>query len=216
VSGTPLDGRLLRGERARQALVAATLRIIERDGLCGVTHRNVTRQAGLPPSSAAYHFSSISDLLEQALLWADQQAAESLERIGRTPDPVAAFAAWLVEDLVEHRSRVIAEYELFLYAARVPSMRPTAVRWLTDLERLVSTWTPDGRAVSTIRAYVDGMALQAVVSGERPDAAAVEATLRYLVQRSVPGEVQASVPGEAGDLAVGARRPAGPVAGAFD
>jgi TetR/AcrR family transcriptional regulator, regulator of biofilm formation and stress response len=215
VSGAPLDGRLLRGERARNALVAATLRIIERDGLCGVTHRNVTREAGLPPSSAAYHFSSISDLLEQALLWADQQAADSLERIGRTPDPVAAFAAWLVEDL-EHRSRVIAEYELFLYAARVPSMRPTAVRWLTDLERLVSTWTTDGRAVSTIRAYVDGMALQALVAGERPDAAAVEATLRYLVQRSAPGEVQGSVPGEAGDLAVGARRPAGPVAGAFD
>jgi hypothetical protein len=121
---------------------------------------------------------------------------------------VAAFAAWLVEDLVEHRSRVIAEYELFLYAARVPSMRPTAVRWLTDLERLVSTWTADARAVSTIRAYVDGMALQALVSGERPDAAAVETTLRYLVQGSAPSEAR--------DLAVGARSPAGPVAGALD
>jgi TetR/AcrR family transcriptional regulator, regulator of biofilm formation and stress response len=208
VTGTPLDGRLVRGDRARRALVAATLTIIERDGLCRVTHRNVTREAGLPASSAAYHFSSITDLLEQTLLWADQQAADSLERIGRAPDPVAAFAAWLVEDLVEQRSRVIAEYELFLYAARVPSMRPTAVRWLTDLERLVSTWTRDARAVTTIRAYVDGMVLQALVSGEPPAAATVETTLRDLVQRSVPDEAR--------DLAVGARRPAGPVAGALD
>ena len=208
MTGAPPDGRLLRGERARRALVAATLTIIERDGLCRVTHRNVTREADLPPSSAAYHFSSISDLLEQALLWADQQAADSLGRIGRGPDPVAAFAAWLVEDLVEQRSRVIAEYELFLYAARVPSMRPTAVHWLTDLERLVSTWTTDTRAVATIRAYVDGMVLQALASGQQPEVATVETTLRYLVRGSAPGEAR--------DLAVGARRPAGPVAGTLD
>jgi Tetracyclin repressor-like, C-terminal domain len=103
---------------------------------------------------------------------------------------------------------VIAEYELFLYAARVPSMRPTAVRWLTDLERLVSTWTTDTRAVATIRAYVDGMVLQALASGQQPEVATVETTLRYLVQGSAPGQAR--------HLAVGPRRPAGPVAGAFD
>jgi hypothetical protein len=52
------------------------------------------------------------------------------------------------------------------------------------------------------------MVLQALVSGEQPDVTAVEATLRYLVRGSAPGEAR--------DLAVGARRPAGPVAGAFD
>jgi DNA-binding transcriptional regulator YbjK len=208
VSQGTLDGRLARGERARRALVRAALTIIERDGLCGVTHRNVTREAGLPASSAAYHFSSISDLLEHALLWADQQAAEALQRIGRSADPVAAFAAWLVQDLADHRSRVIAEYELFLYAARVPSMRPAAVRWLTDLERLVSTWTADTRSVTTIRAYVDGLVLQALVAGEQPDAVAVEATLRDLLERSVPDQP--------GDLAVSSGCPAGPVAGTLD
>ncbi|MDX6366146.1 MAG: hypothetical protein QOK30_1222, partial [Nocardioidaceae bacterium] len=56
--------------------------------------------------------------------------------------------------------------------------------------------------------YVDGMVLQALVAGEHPDVATVEATLRCLVRGSAPGE--------ACDLAVGARRPAGPVAGALD
>jgi DNA-binding transcriptional regulator YbjK len=195
-------------------LVDAALAIIERDGICGVTHRNVTRKAGLPASSAAYHFTSISDLLEQALLAADQQAAESLERLSQTPDPVAAFAAWLVEDLVERRTRVIAEYELFLYAARVPDMRSAAVRWLTDLERLVSNWTQNSRTVRTIRAYVDGIVLQALVSGEPPDAAEVEATLRDLLTRH--GLLQRSAPDQTGDLAVGSRHPADPVEGALD
>ena len=176
-----MDGRVLRGERAKRALVDATLAVIERDGIGGVTHRNVTREAGLPASSAAYHFASINDLLEQALLWADQQAAEALARIGGDRDPVAAFSRWLVRDFTEQRSRLIAEYELFLYAARVPSMRPAAGRWLADLRRLVSGWTSDARAIDLISAYVDGLLLQALVSGTPPDPDVVAATIRALL-----------------------------------
>lgn len=175
------DGRVLRGERAKRALVDATLAVIERDGIGGVTHRKVTRQAGLPASSAAYHFSSINDLLEQALLWADQQAADALARVGGDRDPVAAFSRWLVRDFTEQRSRLIAEYELFLYAARVTSMRPAAGRWLTDLQRLVSGWTSDPRAIDTITAYVDGLLLQALVSGSPPDPDVVAGTIRALL-----------------------------------
>ena len=66
--GSAVDGRRLRGERARRALIEATLAVIERDGLAGVTHRAVTREADLPATSAAYHFASIDDLLEASLL----------------------------------------------------------------------------------------------------------------------------------------------------
>ena len=64
---------------------------------------------------------------------------------------------------------MIAEYELFLYAARHPAMMPTARRWLTDLSALVDTWTESRRATRTICAYIDGILLQMLVSGERPD-----------------------------------------------
>jgi DNA-binding transcriptional regulator YbjK len=184
---TALDGRVAKGERARRALIEAALALIARDGICAVTHRKVTREAGLPASSAAYHFSSIHDLLEQTLLWADRQEGAALARIGAHPDPVAAFSAWLVQDLVQQRSRVIAEYELYLYAARVPSMRPAAGRWLADLARLVSTWTDDPRSVGTICAYVDGLLLHALVSGQSPDAAVVGAAIRDLLQQRPAG-----------------------------
>ena len=47
-------------------------------------------------------------------------------------------------------------------------MRPTARRWLTDLSALVDTWTESRRATRTICAYIDGVLLQALVSGEKP------------------------------------------------
>lgn len=176
-----IDGRRARGDRARKALLEATLAIIEREGIAGVTHRNVTKEAGLPATSAAYHFATINDLLEQSLLWADQAAADALAQCESAPDPIAAFTRWFVADFANERSRVIAEYELFLYAARHPAMLPTARRWLTDLSALVETWTESRRATRTICAYIDGILLQMLVSGERPNPKQVEETIRGLL-----------------------------------
>jgi DNA-binding transcriptional regulator YbjK len=177
---TQIDGRRARGDRARRALIEATLAIIEREGIAGVTHRAVTGEAGMPPTSAAYHFATINDLLEESLRYADSLASEALAACERADNPIGAFAQWFVADFTNERSRVIAEYELFLYAARVPAMRPTARRWLTDLSALVDTWTESRRATRTICAYIDGLLLQALVSGETPDPAVVETTLRQL------------------------------------
>ena len=105
--------------------------MIEREGIGRVTHRNVTRVAGLPATSAAYHFDTINDLLEAALCWADEQSKHALVSIAEADDPVQALATWLVEDFEHDRARCLAEYELFLYSARTPALRPTARRWMT-------------------------------------------------------------------------------------
>jgi hypothetical protein len=60
-------------------------------------------------------------------------------------------------------------------------MRAAAARWLTDLNTLVATWTDDQRARRTICAYVDGLCIQSLVSGDAPDAAEVEAAIRALL-----------------------------------
>lgn len=174
------DGRRARGDRARASLIEATLAVIEREGIAKVTHRNVTRVAGLPATSAAYHFASINDLLEAALLWADQQSSNALAEIAKAADPVAALARWLVEDFETNRVRCIAEYELFLYAARTPALRAAATRWMTELASLVGQWMDDPGAVTTTGAYVDGLILQALVTGVAPDVDVVTSTLRRL------------------------------------
>jgi DNA-binding transcriptional regulator YbjK len=180
VTEIKVDGRQARGERARAALIAATLQVIEREGIGRVTHRNVTRVAGLPATSAAYHFDTINELLEAALCWADEQSNHALVEIAKADDPVLALASWLAEDFEHDRARCLAEYELFLYSARTPELRPTAQRWMTDLAALVSEWTTDPTSVSTICAYVDGVVLHALVTDTPPDPAQLADTIRAM------------------------------------
>jgi DNA-binding transcriptional regulator YbjK len=174
------DGRRRRGELSRQALLAATLTVIERDGVAGVTHRKVTREAGLPSTAAAYHFSSITELLEAALSYTDQTSAAALASIAADPDPVRALAQWLVDDFSRQRLRCMAEYELYLHAARTPALRTAAIQWISDLTSLVGTWTDEPSAQRRASAYVDGLLVQALVAGEMPPASEVEADLRVL------------------------------------
>jgi DNA-binding transcriptional regulator YbjK len=177
-----VDGRRLRGERARRALIEATLSVIEREGVGGVTHRAVTRTAGLPATSAAYHFESIDDLLEASLLHADQVAADALARCAADPDPVGALAGWVAAECCAHRARLTAEYELYLYAARTPSMRAAAARWLTDLSAVVAQWTSDAQMRRAVCAYVDGLCIQSLATGETPAADEIAETIRALLR----------------------------------
>ncbi|WP_083792889.1 TetR/AcrR family transcriptional regulator [Kribbella flavida] len=77
------DGRKLKGERRRQELIEATLRVVARDGVSGVSHRTVAREAGRPATAAAYYFSGIDGLLLQALLTNRPPSAARFEAILR-------------------------------------------------------------------------------------------------------------------------------------
>jgi DNA-binding transcriptional regulator YbjK len=63
-----VDGRRARGEKRRAEIIEATLRVIERDGVAGVTHRTVAAEAGVPTTSTTYHFTSLDDLLTATLI----------------------------------------------------------------------------------------------------------------------------------------------------
>ncbi|MEU7595256.1 hypothetical protein AB0B79_19805, partial [Streptomyces sp. NPDC039022] len=55
------------GQYQRQALIEAALRIIERDGAAGITHRTVAHEAQLPTTAATSAFESPDALLTAAL-----------------------------------------------------------------------------------------------------------------------------------------------------
>ena len=62
-----MDGRRARGEQRRSELLAATLTVIERDGVAGVSHRAVAAVADVSVASITYHFPTLDDLLVAAL-----------------------------------------------------------------------------------------------------------------------------------------------------
>lgn len=55
-----------RGERTRQEILDATLRVIARDGVRRVTHRAVAQEAGVNLSLTTYYFIDLSDMICRA------------------------------------------------------------------------------------------------------------------------------------------------------
>jgi DNA-binding transcriptional regulator YbjK len=188
-----VDGRRARGERRRQAILEATLRVIERDGVAGVSHRSVAREAGVPTTSTTYYFASLDDLLIATLTWsADLLAKDSTDLAISVIDSPGAGVGELTRRLVDlvgvHRGRTMAEYELYLLAARRPELRPAARRWIDLIVEAMRPYFPDAVAVRAFLAAVDGLLIQGLIADEPPSVADLEPVVSYLVSGTSPGE----------------------------
>jgi DNA-binding transcriptional regulator YbjK len=158
------DLRLVRGARRRAELIAATLAVIERDGVGGVSHRAVARLAGVSPGAAIHHFATLDDLLVAALISANEESVTAVEGV----EDVAALSDLLVTQVVEHRTRFVAIYELYLLAARRPALRPESFRWIKSVEEAATRLGADEAGARTLCAALDGLGLQALLSDAVP------------------------------------------------
>ncbi|WP_307795769.1 TetR family transcriptional regulator [Amycolatopsis sp. 195334CR] len=178
------DGRRVKGERRKQELIEATLRVVARDGVAGVSHRTVSKEAGQPATSAAYYFSSIQDLLTAALTRVMDEDAERMHRLAAAADGGAdglRDLAALMAEVVRGPSRLLAEYELYLLAAKDASLRPPTERWMAALADFAGRFTDDAVRVQTFVGLVDGVMLQALLTDHPPTAPEFEAVLRTVL-----------------------------------
>jgi DNA-binding transcriptional regulator YbjK len=184
VSGTVkrVDGRRARGLVRRTELLVATLAVVERDGVAGVSHRAVAAEAGVSLASTTYHFASLDELLVAALTWAAEDlAAELQERVTELGARPADELARLIEHcLVYRRGRTVAEYELYLLAARRPALREAAAAWLEPLTQIARSFTSDPHKASLLVAALDGILLQALIGAREFDRADFHALLAVL------------------------------------
>ncbi|MFJ9923578.1 TetR/AcrR family transcriptional regulator [Streptomyces rubiginosohelvolus] len=181
---SPTDGRLLKGELRRQELIEATLQVVAREGVAGVSHRAVAREANQPATAAAYYFKSIDDLLTAALTLCMDQDAERMRRLAAnadgSPEGLAALAE-LLANVMGGPGRLLAEYELYLLAARRPELRTSTGRWLEALAGYAQCYTDDPVRVKTFTSVVDGLLLQGLLTDTPPTAAEFEAVLRNVL-----------------------------------
>jgi TetR/AcrR family transcriptional regulator, regulator of biofilm formation and stress response len=166
------DGRRRRGATRRRELLDATLRVIARDGPAGVSQRRVAEEAGVPPSAVLYHFASVDDLLVSTLVEVNDRYVAELEVVTTLAGLAALIAA-------SDRSTLVAEYDLFLLAARRGDLQGEVDRWDTALRHVAERLAP-GRAAVLV-AVVNGLYLQAAVAGI--EEAAVLAVLRSAADR---------------------------------
>src|SRR4051794_31344145 len=122
-------------ERLREAIVAATVRIVARDGVGAVTHRRVAEEAGVSLSSTTWHFGSKAEILEAALAWT---ARREVERVDAMAERIAAAGggdfdplAWsheLAEWVVRQSEGAEREITVALYRLQLETLgRPGAV-----------------------------------------------------------------------------------------
>ncbi|WP_367134115.1 TetR/AcrR family transcriptional regulator [Saccharothrix sp. HUAS TT1] len=172
----PPDGRRARGDRRRRAVLEAALRVVERDGVAGVSHRAVAREAGVPTTSTTYYFATLDDLLVATLTWSADRMAASFREVAPTPASVARFIA---DAAGPHRGRTLAEYELYLLAARRPELRAAARRWTSLVAEVAGPRDPV--ALRVVLAALDGLLIQALIADFPPMAEDLEPVVSLLM-----------------------------------
>jgi DNA-binding transcriptional regulator YbjK len=123
-------------ERERP-LMEATLRIIGRTGLDGVTHRAVAAEAGMSVGAVTHHFETRDVLVEAALRFALTREVNRLRALALSLQSkafdveawVEALVSWYSRELKTEAETHIACYEAFLAAARSARHRPIVVEW---------------------------------------------------------------------------------------
>jgi DNA-binding transcriptional regulator YbjK len=155
------------------------LRVIERDGVSGVTHRSVAREAGVPTTAPTYYFASLDDLLIATLLWVAEELCDDMLHIVASGGTAREIASSLARAVNENRARTLAEYELYLLAGRRPELKAAARRWL-DLA--VETARPaDPVAFRAFLAAVDGLLIQGLIADVAPNEDELEPIVSFLI-----------------------------------
>ncbi|MGH3858960.1 TetR/AcrR family transcriptional regulator [Actinokineospora sp.] len=191
------DGRRAKGERRKQELIEATLRVVAREGVAGVSHRTVAREADMPATAAAYYFQGIDDLLTAALTRSMDDDAERMRLLAADADGGAdglrALAERMAEVVVAEPGALLAEYELYLLAAREPRLRPATHRWMDAVADFARRYTDDAVRIQILVGVVDGMLLQGLLHDRPPSADDFEAVLRTVLVEPArtPGSAKA-------------------------
>lgn len=152
--------RSTRKQPRRDALLTAAVEVVGERGVAGTTHRAVTERAGVPLATASYYFSSIDELIAEALAAFVKQRAEEIglpdgQTGERSPAEVAEWYAEQVMGL--DKGKRLAFYEVLLNAARTPELAEAAGNALKSYQ----DWAVAGlnaagapRGVSGARAFV--------------------------------------------------------------
>jgi DNA-binding transcriptional regulator YbjK len=165
-------------KRVQDAIVAAAVDVVAREGVAAVTHRRLASEAGVALSSTTWHFATKTDILMAALRWT---AAHEVTRIGEIADrmgdagfdPAAwseELAEWLIGQVTTEREIAIALYRLQIELLGVPGARDVHREWGRGLralgERAIEHSETFDVDIRLVVAALDGLRLSVILAGE--------------------------------------------------
>jgi DNA-binding transcriptional regulator YbjK len=167
--------RQARGQERVEQILRATLAVIGRGGVGAVTHRSVAEEARVPLGSMTYYFASKQELLREALRL---HVREDAGRLRALADELAAEGAdgeRIVErfaDALGGGHPDIAQFELYLEAARDPELRDVAEESLRAYGEVAemalrAAGVPDPEVTAwVIVATIDGIGVHRAAAGD--------------------------------------------------
>ena len=159
-----------RSRARREQLLRAAAELLAEGGVKAVTHRSVAERAGVPLASTTYYFKSIDQLMGEALRLATDERVDRLDAFvddaPQTPPPPGELGRMFLTTIISRPiAEILAQFEVYLEAARNPEMQPTARAAIDAFERLAQNvldrvGASDGRGMAVaIAALVDGFAI---------------------------------------------------------
>jgi AcrR family transcriptional regulator len=182
------------GER-REALLSAAMRVLDRDGMRGLTYRSVAREAGVSHGLVRHHFGSRDALIHEAVLDLAERSLQST-RLESGTGRLEDLGAGTSRMITDARNLPDVDYELVLEARRRPELAP-AVHALYDryldatrreLDRI--GLAGDEPLVRLVFAALDGLVIQMLVYGRVDEADAAIARLHELLADRRPPEAR--------------------------
>ena len=153
----------------REQILAATLRLVARDGFARVTLRDVAAEVGVVHGLIRHYFATREQLVAAAFDAAVLAELEGDEEVAERVEPVEALADWLTSTPREH---YFVWIDAWSEAPRNPELHASLTRHHRDCERrlarIIERLDESGRGRSDdpaadarmLTALVDGMAVQ--------------------------------------------------------
>jgi TetR/AcrR family transcriptional regulator, regulator of biofilm formation and stress response len=181
------DDRQRPGYReGRDALLDATVRVVARHGLRGLTYRRVAEEAGTTHGLVSYHFKSRDALIHEAVVKASRAAVDR-SLLDPPSGRVEDFVRELPELVSQEADAQAFQFELALEGRRQQTVS-TEVRaaygeWIAVTREALAKLGIDGDEVTArlVFAAIDGLTLQQLIFEEPEQTREAVALLQRLL-----------------------------------
>ncbi|ADO70878.1 TetR/AcrR family transcriptional regulator [Stigmatella aurantiaca] len=184
-----------RGRRRRAQLIQGVLHVLLEQGLEAVSARSVAIAAKVPLAAITYYFTSLDELIAEALTallhrWVEQ--VRRTTRHVRTHPAQADLARWVTQAMLPPggRASIQAHYELLLACGRRTALAAALARGRGHLDEALGELiaasmpsSPRRPSPPLVLALLDGAVVSALSEGA-PVGATLRARLRELLEHT--------------------------------
>lgn len=177
------------GHQMRQRLLAAAVELIPERGWTAVSTRVLADRAGVSPSVVHYHFTSMPELLNQAVITAMRRVLDDAGGVldsAQTPDDVVAALVGSVDQYSGADPMSLLFVEAYLASTRDEQLRRRLVAVVDELRsrlsvRLAAQGVPEPEETAAVlAASIDGILLHRGLGAGPPAGASARVLCRLV------------------------------------